>query len=104
MLNWGRHRQTPKKREKKREEIYEEIKAKDSLKLMTDTKLQIQRGQRTPSKIHSEEKKNILPRYIRRRAGNQRKNSEDSQRKRLLSYRENKRLITVLIRNHARRR
>lgn len=34
---------------------------------MTDTKLQIQRGQRTPSKIHSKEKQNILPRYINAR-------------------------------------
>lgn len=40
---------------------------------MTDTKLQIQRGQRTPSKIHSKEKQNILPRCIRRRGGNQKK-------------------------------
>lgn len=55
-----RHLRRGKKRET--EEIYEEIKPKNFLKLMTDTKLQIQRGQRTPSKIHSKEKQNILPR------------------------------------------
>lgn len=67
---------------------------------MTDTKLQIQKGQRTPSKIQSKEKQNILPRYIRGKG----ENSEDSQRKRLFSYKGNKTTITALIRNHARRR
>lgn len=56
---------------------------------MTDTKLQIQKGHRTPSKIYSKPKgeKKKLPRYMRGRGKVKEKNSEDSQRRRLLSYR-----------------
>lgn len=61
---------------------------------MTDTKLQIQRGQRTPSKIHSKEKQNILPRYIRRRGGNKKKILKTAREKDLAT--EEMRIITAL--------
>lgn len=69
-------------------EIYEKTKAKNFPKLMTHNKLQIQKYQRTPRKINTKEKQNKLPRYIGEGRKLKGQNSEYSQRKRDLTYRE----------------
>lgn len=60
------------------------MKAKNFPQLMTDTTLQIQKGQTTPSKINIKQK-NTKTNYIGiwREGECQRKNSEDSQRKKI---------------------